>query len=522
MDDGITSFYVQAIGSSHVTSGKPCQDYGVTYSDHGIHIAVVCDGHGGDSYVRSDVGAHLAAEIAKDEILRFIETDSSLFKGKTGCVPPSVITVPRKDQLGRIIRKVEDLSETELEQLKQSNQYITESKKFQKIEFAMRQLFSDICNSWKKAITEDAKKRPFSKKEKDKLGFLKLEKAFGTTLMAAVRTPDYWFAFHIGDGKLYSCDNLMGWKEPVPWDCNCFLNVTTSLCGSHPVDEFRYAFDGTGNFPVAFVLGSDGIDDTFVTKENIEKFYSRMLTLFDERGKDELIRLLENQLPILSSKGSHDDMSVAAIIDGSLLPTAVDYYNNILSKVRALTVERKRRQNEIDRLELDICELRTKYEEISTKRDKEASANWNWWTGILRQREKMWHCCKQLSEEAYALHDRITELNSVLASQKEDFSNWEAESRSQVKVLRDKAKTIEDKVSNNQSVSRQQSETAPSIISDCRDSQIEPVSDYSHETDAPGYVSEKASQSMMTEEDIERMNEAADKQTKEILNDNYK
>ena len=521
MNDDITSFYVQSIGSSHVTSGKPCQDYGVTYSDHGIHIAVVCDGHGGDSYVRSDVGALLAAEIAKDEILSFIkETNSSLFKEKTGGVPPSAISDPRKDKFGKT-RKVEDLSEAELEQLKQSKQYIDESRKFPEIETAMRKLFSGICNRWKNAIKDDVSKRPFSKKEKDKLGSLKLEKAFGTTLMAAVRTPDYWFAFHIGDGKLYSCDSLMRWEEPVPWDCNCFLNVTTSLCGSHPVGEFRYAFNGTGNFPIAFVLGSDGIDDTFVTKERIEKFYSQMLVLFKERGKDELIRLLKEQLPVLSSKGSHDDMSVAAIIDSSQLPTAVDYYSNILSKVRALTAERKQRQNKIDILEKDIHRLRSEHEIISAKRNREASANWNWWNSILRQREEKWRSCKQMSEEANVLFNRIAELASDLASQKEDFSKWEAESRNQVKELKAKAKEFESQVQDH-STNQQESETVPPIVFDLVDKHTEPLNDYTLESDDPSLVYEKANQSMMTEEDIERMEEKADKQTKEILNDNHK
>lgn len=51
------------------------------------------------------------------------------------------------------------------------------------------------------------------------------------------------------------------------------MNVTTSLCDVDPVNEFRYAFNGTGQFPMAFALGSDGIDsDTFVSSELLIKF----------------------------------------------------------------------------------------------------------------------------------------------------------------------------------------------------------------------------------------------------------
>jgi len=42
-------------GESHKASDKECQDYSLTWQneDKSITIAVVCDGHGGDSYFRS-------------------------------------------------------------------------------------------------------------------------------------------------------------------------------------------------------------------------------------------------------------------------------------------------------------------------------------------------------------------------------------------------------------------------------------------------------------------------------------
>ena len=81
----IISFYEKAKGSSHKSSGKPCQDYGLSYENNGVYIAIVCDGHGGDSYVRSDKGAKLAAEIAFDKILEFIESlPDSFFTDKEG------------------------------------------------------------------------------------------------------------------------------------------------------------------------------------------------------------------------------------------------------------------------------------------------------------------------------------------------------------------------------------------------------------------------------------------------------
>lgn len=79
------TFYEQAVGSSHLTSNKPCQDSGLAFSKDGVHIAIVCDGHGSESYVRSDVGSMLAAEVAKEEIIKFIKSGATKFiKGKRG------------------------------------------------------------------------------------------------------------------------------------------------------------------------------------------------------------------------------------------------------------------------------------------------------------------------------------------------------------------------------------------------------------------------------------------------------
>lgn len=39
-------------GASHLANGKPCQDYSISFSENGVQILVVCDGHGGETYFR--------------------------------------------------------------------------------------------------------------------------------------------------------------------------------------------------------------------------------------------------------------------------------------------------------------------------------------------------------------------------------------------------------------------------------------------------------------------------------------
>lgn len=316
--------------------------------------------------------------------------------------------------------------------------------------------------------------------------------------MAAVRTSDYWFAFHIGDGRLYACDKLMKWYEPVPWDCNCFLNITTSLCDYNPVSEFRYAFDGTGDFPLAFALGSDGIDDTFLKTELIHKFYSQLLCVFNERKQQEVEDLLISSLSDLSKRGSHDDMSVAAIIDENNLSKAVEYYK-IISEVRKLNCERDERQNKLKSLHEKIDSLENKI--------------------------------KKISEELDIAQNSLSQLTEEKGTQEKEFSEWEAESRKRVAELKEKAESIraemypevqtvksenntgndnitpEDNLTNASNAS----EVEPSCIDDTQDKQIE-------SSDTPDMVYKKANDAMMSEEGIAQMDKEADAQVKEILN----
>ena len=152
---------------------------------------------------------------------------------------------------------------------------------------------------------------------------IELEKTYGCTLMCYVRTPDYWFAFHIGDGKCIAFDEEGRWYEPVPWDNRCFLNKTTSLCDSSALDEFRYCYEGDGKFPFAIVLGSDGMDDSFGETENMVNFYVQVLKLLANECQDNALQTIKDTLPQLSKMGSKDDMSVAIIYDDKILSDKV-------------------------------------------------------------------------------------------------------------------------------------------------------------------------------------------------------
>lgn len=518
---GYLTFYTQALGSSHIVSGKLCQDNGTHYSKDGVQIAIVCDGHGGESYVRSNVGSRLAAEIAKVKILQFIESmPLELLKGKKGAVTAVATSDPRIDKNG-YKKDISMLSESQMELLRQNLLYVKESQKYPEIENRFRTLFKDILESWKRKISEDCSNNPFSKKEKEKIGSLRLEKAYGTTLMAAVKTNDYWFAFHIGDGKLFTCDRLMQWSEPVPWDCNCFLNVTTSLCDYSPVQEFRYAFDGTGDFPLAFVLGSDGIDDTFISKELIHKFYSQLLCVFNERENEEAIGLLKHSLSDLSKRGSHDDMSVAAIIDKNALPKAIEYYK-IIAEVRLLNSERNKRQENIDSVLRKIGSLKSELEDKINNRNEMALAIWNWWLKILSEKDDKANLYQNLALNVKETGAQIAKYEEQKTALETDFSKWEERSRQRVGKLKKLASALKEEiypiplsstVEPTNIESSNDKDSVPPII----ESLTSANNSNEDVVDEPNVVYEKASKARLSEECIAKMDKESDAQIKEIL-----
>lgn len=285
-------------GESHIATGKVCQDY--SYSkvyENGNAIAIVCDGHGGKRYFRSDIGAKIAAEVTEHKVRTFIE------------------------EVGLLLLKSEPFTQhgTISEQI--TNQ---DFDKTSNIERAFRQLFGSIIYEWNAEVLAHATQNPISELEKEGLEDrwikefeenINLEKVYGCTLIVYAYTPEFWLAFQIGDGKCFACDTEGNWSEPIPWDDRCFLNKTTSICDSGAIDEFRYCYEGNGQFPIAVILGSDGIDDSFGSEENQANFYVQILKSIAKSGLDATLSEIETTLPQLSKIGSQDDMSIAMIFD---------------------------------------------------------------------------------------------------------------------------------------------------------------------------------------------------------------
>lgn len=317
-------------GESHKSGDKPCQDYAYAESGDGLSIAIVCDGHGGERYFRSHHGSRFATEITLEAVREYVSNMAASFEKKE-----------RKSVFdGSPFTSYNEANATDA-------QLDCDAHK------SLMWLFSSIISQWNVRVTQHALETELTEWElnhveqkyldefsvKRKSEGSTFEKTYGCTLMAYVQTPSYWFAFHLGDGKCVSMrmeNEKLVCEQPIPWDERCFLNKTTSLCDSNALEEFRYCYQGNGEFPLAVFLGSDGMDDSYGDGYNLHNFYIQLFKLIIRKGKDDAFKELAKSLPIISKIGSKDDMSVASVYDDRNLTKAIfmltDYQKNELNK----------------------------------------------------------------------------------------------------------------------------------------------------------------------------------------------
>lgn len=339
-------------GYNHIKADKVCQDSSGHYADDLMAIVVVADGHGSDNYPRTDRGSSFAVDATITAIREFVNT-----------VEESAI----------------DISVN-------SDSYF-------------EQLAKNILANWYAAVDADYKKYPFSEEELSKvsdkykkryLSGERKEKAYGTTLIAACQTRNYWFGMQIGDGKCVCISQDGSMSEPIPWDDDCQANITTSICDSDAIDEFRYCF--LKEPPVATLMGTDGIDDSYATSEEMYVLYRSILAIFAEHGRKKGESEIQEFLPGLSRKGSGDDVSIAGIVSATLSPQFIDvlkaqceYSNAKAQKEKAdrevtLAVEK---QNYVlsamqkAKLNYDICVQKVKESQaaITTSQQTQEDAN---------------------------------------------------------------------------------------------------------------------------------------------------
>jgi hypothetical protein len=273
------TFAASAQGERHKKRGQPCEDFALHYRDDKRSFAIVSDGHGNDMYFRSGRGARFACESATECLNSFT---SELFAGHS-----------RRGTSG-----LKDF--------------------YPAFDALLPGLCVSIHEAWKRRALDDWKNDPpdfdalrFDRAVYDENIYI----AYGCTLIALAATEAYWFGVQIGDGKCVVLEDGGGFSEPIPWDEACQFNVTTSLCEENAPELFR--FFASAGLPEALFIGTDGVDTSFPLEENgakIARVYRIILDNFKDAGFETGLKQMEDFLPVLTERGSGDDVSIAGIL----------------------------------------------------------------------------------------------------------------------------------------------------------------------------------------------------------------
>jgi serine/threonine protein phosphatase PrpC len=333
------AFSATLIGISHSKHGKECQDYSLHYpvspeTDDAVSLAVVADGHGSEDCFRSAKGAEFAALCAYYGIIEFIDTLNNW-------------EIPQGEKEDEDIGFLEKLrlrfaKHTPSATVKTEQKIPTKEES----EKMLRALVRHIIATWHSKVAEDYTKNPFQdtelanvegkykKRYEDGEG---LHHAYGATLIAVAVTKDFWFGFHIGDGRFTALYKDGTFDQPVPWDERCYLNVTTSICDDDAAETARlyYATKEEKDLPLAVFLCSDGVDDNYPVDDNEQhlfKLYRTITQTFAEDGFESTCKQIADLANSFATKGKGDDTSIAGIIDMEAVKETAEIYKAQIAK----------------------------------------------------------------------------------------------------------------------------------------------------------------------------------------------
>ena len=319
-------------GANHKKINKICQDASGKDSFGNACVIAVADGHGSDDYIRTDRGSKFAVEVTLKALRSMVE--------------------------GYI--KEGDLLESNTEQ-------------------KLTDVIANILKEWHAKVEKDLEADPIREVELEKVSEKYRERyqmdeykvqAYGTTLIAVCMTENFWFGLQIGDGRCVRIRTNGQVDEPIPWDDECEMNITTSLCDSNAMEKFRYAYDK--ELPAAIFIGSDGVDDSYCSDEDLHGLYEGIFQIFIEHG--ELIGRgeVEEYLPELTRRGSGDDVSIAGIIDSAISEDVlgkIKHRKELDKQISDLEDEIKKEQERFQNLEADIKNIQKELERCQKMRN---------------------------------------------------------------------------------------------------------------------------------------------------------
>ena len=295
-------------GADHIKHGIPCEDYGQVFESELCKIFAVADGHGDSNCPRSQFGSKTACELAISEMEKFCS----------------------------------DIKENAWE-----SRIISPGKELDSL---AHQLISSIVAKWVKSVNEELENNPLT--DEERAGCEKyierydkgerLEHIYGITLIAGLITEKYLLLIQQGDGRcvVFNADGSA--SQPIPWDEKCFANITTSLCDEDAIQRFRYCTVNLNDNPlVACLVGSDGVEDSYLSMDLMHSYYRDLLVYASENGTAALNEYLGETLSEFSKQGSGDDVTISGIVDSERVLNFVDAFKRDNEIVRKESVIRE-------------------------------------------------------------------------------------------------------------------------------------------------------------------------------------
>lgn len=260
-------------GSTHVQRGIPNQDSVATrlLADGKVAVVAISDGHGGERYVRSEVGSRFAVEVSCD-ILGEWWTRTA--RGNGDAPATALIEQELRDRV-----------------------------------------VPTITRQWRARVADHVVAHPFTEEEFTRAGTavdVQPEVAYGATLLVAVASDRAVALAQLGDGDivLVRGDDVM---LPIEPDARLVASQTTSLCLDSADADFRCSVVSDIADIDLVLLSTDGYANSFADDEWERTVGVDLASRIAELGTD-AIRL---QLPAWlgeSAAASGDDTSVALLV----------------------------------------------------------------------------------------------------------------------------------------------------------------------------------------------------------------
>lgn len=270
----ISSLAISQIGASHQDVGI-CEDSSAVYQDSSMAIACVADGHGDSRCFRANLGSKFAVEIGIQCVKEFVANQPNI-----------------------------DFNDTK------------------EIDKTFVQLKTYILFKWLERIKNHLLAHPIEERE---IGLMRAEDyeeyqregifksypiIYGSTFILACVTNGFYFALQLGDGDV-AIDNKK-FEMPLPEDTRCFGPVTTSLCNDDAIDSFRHYY-AKGN-PKAIMVSTDGLSNSFAEQQQFLNLLKMVEKNIVESGIDAAKPEIIDFFARLTEAGSHDDISLGAIV----------------------------------------------------------------------------------------------------------------------------------------------------------------------------------------------------------------